>query len=753
MKVEDVFINVGDYSTQKYIDYAVAVTVSRALPYVHDGLKPVHRRILYAMLGLGIKAKEKPKKSARIVGDVIGKYHPHGDGSVYSAMVGMAQDWNMRYPLVASQGNFGSRDGDGAAAMRYTEAGLTPYAEEVLLSEIREGTSDFTPNFDGSLTEVVLLSSKLNNLLLNGTFGIAVGMATKIPPHNIRNLTDATMAYIENKDITIPEIVEHLQAPDFATGGQIITPKNKIIEAYETGRGAVKIRCRWSVEKLPRGQWRVVVYELPPNQDVVKVLKTVDKITNPPVTKDKQGKAKALTPNVLKDKQFLTSILSDATNQSDKDSLRLVLEPKSSKQDPVEFMSLLYARLGLEESFNFNLTMVDINNTPQTMNIKDIIAQWVEYRKIVVRRRLNFHLDKALRRLHILEGRLSVYFNIDKAIEIIRTSEEPKEDLIEAFELSDIQAEDILEIKLRQLAKLEKDKLEKEHAKLEAEKERLQKILASEARFMTLIKKEIEETTKKFEDDRRTIVEEAQEAIAKSSDSIIEEPVTAIYTKYGWLTLRKGHGVDTSTIALKDGDAIDKIIEGKTTDKLGFLATDGRGYSIKMIEVPSGKNFVHIKSLVDCGDANIVEAMLGVKEDKYLFTNASGYGFISSAENLIAKNKAGKHFMSMPEGTEVFKPLKFDEEMSRVNALTTDNRLLSFSIQEIKELDKGKGVQIARLKDDNLIKDISISHKDELPVYHKQKKKIYRDEELQPFNSKRGLRGKTVDEHTTLAKD
>lgn len=753
MKIDNVLINVGDYSTQKYIDYAVAVTVSRALPYVHDGLKPVHRRILYAMLGLGIKAKDKPKKSARIVGDVIGKYHPHGDGAVYEAMVGMAQDWNMRYPLVASQGNFGSRDGDGAAAMRYTEAGLTPYAEEVLLNEIREGTSDFVPNFDGSMTEVVLLGSRLNNLLLNGSFGIAVGMATKIPPHNIRDLTNATMAYIENNNITIPELVEHLQAPDFATGGQIITPKNKIVEAYETGRGGIKIRCRWEVQKLPRGQWQIVVTELPPNQDVVKILKTIDKITNPPMPKDKNGKTASLSGNALKEKMFLTSILANATNQTDKSSLRLVLEPRSSKQDPVEFMSLLYARIGLEESFNFNLTMVDINNTPKTMNIKEIIAEWVDYRKIVVRRRLNFHLEKAIKRLHILDGRLSVYFNLDKAIEIIRVSEDPKADLIKFFELSEIQADDILEIKLRQLAKLEKDKLEAEHAKITAEKEKIEKILGSDARFMTLIKKEIEEITKKFEDDRRTIIEEAQEAIAKSSDSIIEEPVTTIYTKYGWLTLRKGHNVDTSTIALKEGDSIEKIIECKTTDKLGFLASDGRGYSIKMVEIPSGKNFVHVKSLIDCGDANVVEAMLGSKDDKYLFANSSGYGFISSSENLIAKNKAGKHFMSMPSSATVFKPIKFSDEMTRVNALTSDNRVLSFFIDEIKELDKGKGVQIARLKDDNFIKDISITKTDELPVYIKDKKKIYRDEELSAFNSRRGLRGKSVDSNLTLAKD
>lgn len=753
MKVDNVLINVGDYSTQKYIDYAVAVTVSRALPYIHDGLKPVHRRILYAMLGLGIKAKDKPKKSARIVGDVIGKYHPHGDSSVYEAMVGMAQSWQMRYPLVAAQGNFGSRDGDSAAAMRYTEAGLTEFAEEVLLGEIREGTSDFIPNFDGTLEEVQFLSSRLNNLLLNGTFGIAVGMATKIPSHNIRNLTDATLAYIDNNNITIPEIVEHLKAPDFATGGQIITPKNKIIEAYETGRGAIKIRCRWEVEKLPRNQWRIIVTELPPNQNVVKVLKAVDKITNPPVQKDKNGKAKALPANILKEKQFLTSILADATNQSDKTSLRLVLEPKSSKQTPEEFMDLLYARLGLEESFNFNLTMVDIHNTPQTKNIKDMIAQWVEYRKVVVRRRLQFHLDKALRRLHILEGRLAVYNDIDHAIKIIKESESPKEDLMEHFGLTEIQAEDILEIKLRQLAKMEKDKLEKEFDKLMAEKERIEKILNSEARFITLIKKEIEEITKKFEDERRTVIEEAQEAQAKSADSILEEPVTAIYTKYDWLTLRKGHNVDTSTIALKDGDEIVKVIEGKSTDKLGFLATDGRGYSIKMVEIPSGKNFVHIKSLIDCGEANVVEALLGVKEDKYLFANASGYGFISSAENLIAKNKAGKHFMSMPEGTEVFKPMVFNEELTRVNAITSDNRLLSFDISDMKELDKGKGVQIVRLKPGCVIRDMSISLGDELPVYHKQKKKIYRDEELEPFNSKRGLRGKAVDEHTNLAKD
>lgn len=755
MNVNDVLINVGDYSTKKYIEYAVAVTIDRALPYIHDGLKPVHRRILYAMTDLGIKAKDKPKKSARIVGDVIGKYHPHGDGSVYDAMVGMAQKWNMRYPLVASQGNFGSRDGDGAAAMRYTEAGLTEFAEEILLSEMKEGTCDFKNNFDGSLQEVVLLPSKLNNLLLNGSFGIAVGMATKIPSHNIRELTNATIAYLDNNDITIPEIMEHLKGPDFATGGQIITSNENILEAYEKGRGSIKIRCRWKVEKLPRGQWQIAVYELPPGMSIKKVLKNVDRITNPPVTKDSKGKAKPLPAKVLKEKQFLLSILSSAANHSEGNELKLVLEPKSSKQDPEEFMELLYPRLELEESFNVNFTMVDENKTPKLQNIKEFIQQWAEYRKVVVRRRIEFHLAKIQKRIHILEGRLKVYNNIDKAIEIIRESEQPKEDLIAFFELTEQQAEDILEIKLRQLAKMEKDKLEKELEKLQKEEAKNLKLLSSNTMFLNLIKKEIEETTVKFEDERRSLIEEAKEAQAKAVDSIIEEPVSIIYTTNGWLTQRKGHNVETHSIALKDGDEIEKVIELKTTDKIAVLASNGRGFSFRPTEVPNGKNFAHINSLVDIGSDTVIDVVAGTADNKMLFANSGGYGYISSAENLVSKNKAGKHFMSVSKSGNdvVFKPIKIEEGLSRVNVITSDNRMLSFELSELNELDKGKGTQLARIPKGETIRDISLTPDDEVAIFYKNKKKILRDEELEPYKSKRALRGKVVDSDITLCKD
>lgn len=757
MKLDKIVIDVADYSRKKYIEYAVAVVADRALPYVNDGLKPVHRRILYAMTGLGIKAKEKPKKSARIVGDVIGKYHPHGDASVYNAMVALAQEWKMRYPLVASQGNFGSRDGDGAAAMRYTEAGITPFAEDILLNEMREGTCDFVPNFDGTINEVKLLPSKLNNLLLNGSFGIAVGMATNIPSHNIRELANATHAYLDNTDITVAEIMEHLKGPDFATGGQIITSNDKIIEAYEKGKGIIKVRCRWHVEKLPRGQWRVVVTELPPDSNITKVLQTIEKITNPPRVKDSKGKDKPLKPSVLKDKQFLMSILASAENDSSSTELRMILDPKSSKQDPEEFMKLLYSRLGLEESFGVNLTMIDINKTPKRTSIKQYIVEWVEYRKEVIRRRLQFHLDKAQRRLHILEGRLKVYQNLDRAIEIIKESEDPKTDLMEEFLLTEIQAEDILEIKLRQLAKLEKDKLEKEFNKLKIEEERLIKLLASETRLLTLLRKEMEELTVRYEDERRTLIEEASEAVAKSSDTILEEAVTVIYTKQGWLTMRKGHEIDLSTVSFKDNDSPDRVLELKTTDKIAFLATNGRGYSIKPTEVPNGKNnFVHIKSLVECNDANIVDTMVASKDDLYLFCNASGYGYISNSENLVSKNKAGKNFMTIPEdmpNCEVFKPLKITEDKPRVNFITSELRMLSFEVKEIKELNKGKGVQLVRPKGEMKILDVSLSKMDEIPVYEKNKKIIFREDKLEYYHGKRSRRGKPIPETTTLAKD
>jgi len=752
MNVNEQFSKIEDYTSDKYLDYAVAVCKDRAIPYASDGLKPVHRRILYAMSVMGIKAGQGHKKSARIVGDVIGKYHPHGDVAVYEAMVRMSQDWVMRYPIIDGQGNFGSRDGDGAAAMRYTETSLTEFAEHILLSELKEGTSDHVPNYDGTITEVSLFSSRLNQLLLNGATGIAVGMATNIPSHNIREVTDATLAYIDNNNISIDEIMTHIKGPDFAASGQIISSEETIVNAYKTGMGKIRVRARWHVEKMARGQWQIVITQLPPDMSIFKVLTLIDKATNPPMTKDKKGKPKPLSASVLQNKTFMNSILSAGYDDTDsKSGYRLVLEPKSSRQDPEEFMNALIPRLSLETTFGINLVSVGDDGRPKLKNIKEMISDWVVYRLKMIKRRLNFHLAKIQKRIHIIEGRLKVYTDLDEAISIIRESENPKLDLIEKFGLTEIQAEDILEIKLRQLAKLENDKLTAELEKLLTEEERLVKLLASEKRLFSLMKKEIEADTVKFEDERRTILQEAKTVIAKTSESIIDEPITIIYTKDGWITQRKGHNYDLAGLDLKQGDSICTIEEARSVEPIVFLASNGRGYSLKSSDVPSGKNSSHVNSLIDLDGHHVIDMCIGRDTDKRLFANSTGYGFVSATSNLVSKNKKGKHFMSInSENYKIFKPMIFDETTKRVNSITTDHRLLSFSIDEIKELDKGKGVQIVRLVDEHQIRDISISDTNELPVMIKNKKKIYRDEELVPFESKRGRRGKLVKEDFTL---
>lgn len=750
MNIDDFSTLTHVYAKERYLEYAIATIQDRAIPYLHDGLKPVHRRILFAMTVMGIKAKEKPKKSARIVGDVIGKYHPHGDTSVYDAMVRLSQPWVMRYPLIDGQGNFGSRDGDGAAAMRYTEARLTEFAEHILLSEMKEGTVDYRDNYDGTMTEVELLPSRLNNLLLNGSEGIAVALATKIPSHNIRNLTDATIAYIDNNNISIPEIMEHLKAPDFASGGQIITPKDKIIEAYEKGQGKIKVRARWEIEKMPRGLWQIVITELPPDLSIKDVLLKVNKITNPPIVKDKKGKPKPLSQQVLQERQFLNNILAKAKDDSSEEAgFRLIFEPKSSRQDPDEFMNSLIPLLGLETNYNMNMVVIDLDLKPQLKNIKELIADWVAYRLYVIKRKLNYHLEKTNNRIHILEGRLKIYADIDKAIQIIREEDNPKDELIRYFDITEAQAEDILEIKLRQLAKLEKDKLEKELEKLLKEKERLELLLSSEKRLNSLMKKDIEADTVKFEDERRSLIQESEEITNKKTDTLIDEDITVIFSKDGWLTQRKGHEYDLNNLGFKDGDSLHTLLESRSSKDILFLASNGRGYSIKSNEIPSGKNFIHVNSLIDSKGAKIIN-VFKESDDKYIFTNSSGYGFISRVSNLLSKNKAGKHFMTIDDEFEVFKALPFNDEFPRINVLTTDDRLLNFETNLLKELDKGKGVQLVRLVGKATVKEVSLSDNDELTIFVNDKKEIIKDVNYDEFKSSRGLRGKKVKPNTRL---
>lgn len=748
------YLDINEYLRDKYLEYSIAVLKDRAIPYLSDGLKPVHRRILFAMKEIRNFSTEKHKKSARIVGDVIGKYHPHGDQSVYDAMARQAQPWNMRYPLIDGQGNFGSRDGDRQAAMRYTEARLTPIAEHILLKEIDMGTTNFINNYDNTITEPTDLPSRLNMLLLNGAVGIAVGMSTDIPSHNIRELTSATLACMRNKDITVSEIMEHLNGPDYATGGQIIASDNDIRNIYEKGRGVIRVRAKWKVEELAKNQWQVVVYEFSPTMNAKKILENIEKITNPPTQKDKNGKAKTLSPKVIAEKNYLLSLLGDFGDESDKvDAIRLVLEPKSFKQNPEEFMNALISRIGLEESVKINFTTVGLNGTPKTKNIKEILEEWIDYRFGVVTKRTTWRIEKVRARIHTLEGRMIAFLNIDEVIKIIKDEDNPKEELISRYNLSESQAEDILEIKLRQLANLEKIKLEKELDTLKKEERQLQALLDSKTKMFNLMEKEIEESTVLFEDERRTLIKEDKIATKSSFDIVQDEPVTIIYTEQGWITSRKGHDLDLSTIQLKTNDKILFTQEGRSVEQLAFLGTDGRGYSVKPNDIPSGKvGFVHINTLISFESGGTIVDMFFANENKILLiSNDDGYGYLTSSINLISKNKAGKNFMTLPtEESIVFKPIILSDDTKYVHIQSTGQRILSYYINEIKELDKGKGVQLIKLMDGEKIKNISISDDKGFEINVKNKTYFIEKEKLKEFIGKRASRGKKIDINTNL---
>ena len=536
-------LTLGNYAERAYLDYAVSVVKGRALPDVCDGQKPVQRRILYAMNEMGLADNAKPVKSARVVGDVLGKYHPHGDQSAYDALVRLAQDFSMRYPLIDGQGNFGSRDGDGAAAMRYTEARLTPIAK-LLLDEIDQGTVDFMPNYDGSFEEPKLLPARLPFVLLNGASGIAVGLATEIPSHNLREVAAAAVAMIRHPKLAHAELMQHIPGPDFPGGGQIISSEAEISAAYETGRGSLKVRARWKIEDLARGQWQLVITELPPNTSGQKVLEEIEEQTNPKI---KLGK-KTLTPEQLQTKQTMLALLDAVRDESGKDApVRLVFEPKSSRIDQTEFVNTLLAHTSLESNASLNMVMVGGDGRPRQKGLSEIIHEWIAFRFATVTRRTRHRLSKVDDRIHILEGRMIVFLNIDEVIRIIRESDEPKAALISAFGLSDRQAEDILEIRLRQLARLEKIKIEKELGELRDEKAKLEELLGSESAMKRLLIKEIEGDAKQYGDDRRTLIQQEKRAIFEAR--VVDEPVTVVVSQKGWVRALKGHGLDPEAMS------------------------------------------------------------------------------------------------------------------------------------------------------------------------------------------------------------
>ncbi|SAL18374.1 DNA topoisomerase IV subunit A [Caballeronia peredens] len=687
-------LTLGDYAERAYLDYAVSVVKGRALPDVCDGQKPVQRRILYAMSEMGLASGAKPVKSARVVGDVLGKYHPHGDQSAYDALVRLAQDFSMRYPLIDGQGNFGSRDGDGAAAMRYTEARLTPIAR-LLLDEIDQGTVDFMPNYDGSFEEPKLLPARLPFLLLNGASGIAVGLATEIPSHNLREVAQAAVAMIRDPKIGHAGLMEKVPGPDFPGGGQIISSQAEISAAYETGRGSLKVRARWKIEDLARGQWQLVITELPPSTSGQKVLEEIEELTNPKI---KLGK-KTLTPEQIQTKQSMLALLDAVRDESGRDApVRLVFEPKSSRIDQTEFVNSLLAHTSLESNAAINLVMIGADGRPRQKGIVDILHEWIGFRFVTVTRRTQHRLGKVNDRIHILEGRMIVFLNIDEVIRIIREADEPKQALIARFNLSDRQAEDILEIRLRQLARLEAIKIEQELSDLRDEKTKLEELLNSDAAMKRVLIKEIEADAKQYGDDRRTLIQ--QEKRATFETRVVDEPVTVVVSQKGWVRALKGHGLDPAGFTFKQGDGLYAAFQARTPDSLIAWGSKGRVYSVPVAALPGGRgDGVPVTSLIELeSGTHLLHYFAANAEQQLLLASSNGFGFIAKLGDLVSRQKAGKAFMTIDEGAVPLAPMPVVPGATYVACLSSAGRLLVFGMDEMKTLSGGgRGVILMAL--------------------------------------------------------
>lgn len=747
------YLLLGQYAERAYLEYAMSVVKGRALPEVSDGQKPVQRRILYAMRDMGLTHGAKPVKSARVVGEILGKYHPHGDASAYDAMVRMAQDFTLRYPLIDGIGNFGSRDGDGAAAMRYTEARLTPIAE-LLLAEINQGTVDFVPNYDGAFEEPLHLPARLPMVLLNGASGIAVGLATEIPSHNLTEVTQAAVALLKKPSLTTAELMQYIPAPDFAGGGQIITPAADLQQIYETGKGSVRVRARYEVEKLARGQWRIIVTELPPNTSAQKILAEIEEQTNP---KPKSGK-KNLTQEQQNTKALMLSLLERVRDESDGEApVRLVFEPKSSRIEPENFINTLMAQTSLEGNVPMNLVMMGTDNRPAQKNLKTILAEWLEFRTVTVTRRLKFRLGQVEKRIHILDGRMIAFLHIDEVIKVIRESDDPKLDLMAAFGLTEIQAEDILEIRLRQLARLEGFKLEKELNELREEEGRLKTLLGDENEKKKLIIKEMQSDMKQYGDERRTLVEEAGRATLTQTTA--DEPVTIILSNKGWIRSRSGHNLDLSQTAFKEGDGLKQVMEGRTVWPVVVLDSHGRTYTLDAADIPGGRgDGVPVASLIELQNgAHVVAMMTGLPDQHYLLSNSGGYGFIAKLGDMTGRVKAGKVLMTLKAGEAVLPPVSVFA-VSLINpdcqviAASEGKRLLAFPIGELEVMAKGRGLQLMSLGEGDKLTHTTVASTPEFIVESVGKRGAAHQERLrvQDIANKRGRKGRLLDVSGTI---
>ncbi|MBT9475653.1 DNA topoisomerase IV subunit A [Polaromonas sp.] len=688
------------YAQRAYLEYALSVVKGRALPDVCDGQKPVQRRILYSMarMGLGFGGANnatgaRPVKSARVVGDVLGRFHPHGDQAAYDALVRMAQDFSQRYPLIDGQGNFGSRDGDGAAAMRYTEARLARITS-LLMEEIDEGTVDFIPNYDGSTEEPRQLPARLPFTLLNGASGIAVGLATEIPSHNLREVADACVALIKTPQLSDEELYTLIAGPDYPGGGQIISNAQEIASAYNTGRGSLKVRARWKIEELARGQWRLVVQELPPGVSTQRVLEEIEELTNPKI---KTGK-KALSQDQVQLKQTVLSVLDLVRDESSKDAaVRLVFEPKTSKIGQSELINILLAHTSLESSSSINLTMVGLDGKPTQKSLRQILVEWIAFRQTTVQRRSQHRLDKVLDRIHILEGRHLVLLNIDEVIAIIRQADEPKAALIARFALSDRQAEDILEIRLRQLARLEAIKIEQELKALREEQGRLEEILGSPTALRRLLIKEIEADAKVFADPRRTLIQAEKKVVLDIK--VLDEPVTVVVSSKGWVRARGGHGHDAASFAFKAGDGLYGTFECRTVDMLLAFGSNGRVYSVPVAALPGARGDGQpVTTLIELeSGTQLVHYFSGPPSALLLLSGSGGCGFLATVESMVSRNKSGKAFIGLGEGETLCRPSHAQGSSgsqpllpaTHVACASTGGRILTFEISELKQMDKG----------------------------------------------------------------
>lgn len=663
------------FTEDAYLNYSMYVIMDRALPHIADGLKPVQRRIIYAMSDLGLSANAKYKKSARTVGDVLGKFHPHGDSACYEAMVLMAQPFSYRYPLVDGQGNWGAPDDPKSfAAMRYTEAKLSRFSE-VLLDELGQGTVDWTPNFDGTLEEPCVLPARLPHILLNGVTGIAVGMATDIPPHNVRELAYACAMLLDNSKAELSDVLEHVNGPDYPTEAEVITPKADIRKLYETGRGSIKMRAVFHEENGD-----IVVTALPHQASGGKILEQIAG----------QMQAKKLP------------MVSDLRDESDHENpTRLLITPRSNRIDTAQLMQHLFATTDLEKNYRVNLNMIGLDGRPKVKDLRTILTEWLVYRKETVTRRLQYRLDKVLARLHILEGLLIAFLNIDEVIEIIRTYEKPKQELISRFSLSDKQAEAILELKLRHLAKLEEMKIKGEQDELAAERDKLQTLLGSDRRLKTLIKKEILADAEKYGDDRRSPIVERGEAKALSEKELVPaESVTVVLSEKGWARCAKGHDIDAEGLSYKAGDGYLSSAEGKSNQPAVFMDTSGRTFSCDAHGLPSarsqGEPLTGRFALV--GGESFEHVIMASDEAKFLVGSDAGYGFVGTFKDMVSKNKAGKAYLSLPKAAKVMKPKPVtNPESDWCLTISNEGRMLLFPLKDLPSLGKGKGNKLINI--------------------------------------------------------